>query len=41
MHPVQHMRRATADERARGGIGPHLVNLSPEAEIAESRAAAE
>src|SRR4051794_11386834 len=41
VHPVQHIRRAATDQCARGRISPHFVDLSPQAEIAERRPAAE
>ena len=37
MHPIENMRRAATNDAARGRIGPHFVNLTPEAEIAERR----
>ena len=33
MNPVEHVRRAAADQGANRRIGPHLVELSPESEI--------
>ena len=41
MHPVQYMRRIAFDQRARGRIGPELVKLAPQPEIAIGRPPAE
>src|ERR1035438_4728001 len=41
VHPVEHMRRVTFDQGARGRVGPELVKLPPEPEIAEARPRAE
>src|SRR6516164_6459355 len=41
VYPIQHMRRAAFDQGARGRIGPHLVELTPESEVTVGRSSAE